>query len=162
MNRLATLRARRAIDERGFTLIELMVVVLIIAILIAIAIPTFLGARNRASDRAAQANLRNTLTAAKTSFTDNDNYSGANAAGLKAIEPSLSYQDTADVKGSKNVSVYHNAANDTFIAADYANDSQTCFYIKDVTASGTTFSKTTGNPATCTTAAGVTGTTASW
>ena len=41
-------------DEEGFTLIELMVVVLIIAILIAIAIPTFLGARPRAQDRAAQ------------------------------------------------------------------------------------------------------------
>jgi prepilin-type N-terminal cleavage/methylation domain-containing protein len=39
--------------EAGFTLIELMVVVLIIAILIAIAIPTFLGARSRAQDRVA-------------------------------------------------------------------------------------------------------------
>ena len=51
--------------EEGFTLIELMVVVLIIAILIAIAIPTFLGARKRAQDRAAQSNLRNALTAEK-------------------------------------------------------------------------------------------------
>ena len=48
--------------EGGFTLIELMVVVLIIAILIAIAIPTFLGARTRAQNRAVQANLRNALT----------------------------------------------------------------------------------------------------
>jgi type IV pilus assembly protein PilA len=54
-------RGRRS-GEAGFTLIELMVVVLIIAILIAIAIPTFLGARSRAQDRVAQSNLRNALT----------------------------------------------------------------------------------------------------
>lgn len=61
-------------DERGFTLVELMVVVLIIAILIAIAIPTFLGARTRAQDRAAQSNLRNALTAAKVYYTDFQDY----------------------------------------------------------------------------------------
>jgi len=66
---LENLRQRRE-DEQGFTLIELMVVVLIIAILIAIAIPTFLGAQDRARDRAAQSDLRNALTAAKGVATD--------------------------------------------------------------------------------------------
>ena len=75
--------------EGGFTLIELMVVVLIIAILIAIAIPTFLGARQRAQNRAAQSSLRNALTAAKTIYTDTQSYTGATAAAMEAVEPSL-------------------------------------------------------------------------
>src|SRR5437867_3976994 len=78
-------------EEKGFTLIELMVVVLIIAILIAIAIPTFLGARKRAQDRAAQSSLRNTVTAAKAIFTDKEDYSGADNTALTSNEPSLSF-----------------------------------------------------------------------
>jgi type IV pilus assembly protein PilA len=78
-------------DDKGFTLIELMVVVLIIAILIAIAIPTFLGLRRRAQDRAAQSNLRNGLTAAKAFYTDAETYAGFDAAEGALIEPSLTW-----------------------------------------------------------------------
>src|SRR3954453_1959736 len=93
---LQKLRRRLDRDEQGFTLIELMVVVLIIAILIAIAIPTFLGAQNRARDRGAQSDLRNGLTAAKTLATDSAGLfqvSGVNivAADMTATEPSLSF-----------------------------------------------------------------------
>ena len=96
MQTLKGLARRRGDDEKGFTLIELMVVVLIIAILIAIAIPTFLGARARAQDRAAQSDLRNGLTAEKTVYTDNQTYiNDVTTAGLKGVEPSLKWGTVA-------------------------------------------------------------------
>jgi type IV pilus assembly protein PilA len=66
--------------DAGFTLIELMVVLLIIAILLAIAIPTFLGVSNTASDRAAQSNLTNAVHESAALFQVNDAFSGPSGA----------------------------------------------------------------------------------
>ncbi len=85
-------RMRNRLNEDGFTLIELMVVVLIIAILVAIAIPTFLGQRETAQDRAAQSNLRNALATEKTIYANDQAYTDV-AADLGAIEPSLTWQE---------------------------------------------------------------------
>ena len=87
-------------QEGGFTLIELMVVVLIIAILIAIAIPTFLGAQDRARDRSAQSDLRNAVTAAKTVATDhggrflNELNQPIAQGDMPDVEPAIDFDDT--------------------------------------------------------------------
>ena len=151
INIIAKLRARRdGNDEGGFTLIELMVVVLIIAILIAIAIPTFLGARERAQDKAAESSLRNGLTAAKTLYTDTEDYATATPAALMTTEPSLTFVAGATASTDpKTVSVTSTAANLVVMAS--ASKSGRCFWIRDNTQGpGTEFGSTPkGSAITC-------------
>ncbi|MBV8160792.1 MAG: prepilin-type N-terminal cleavage/methylation domain-containing protein [Acidimicrobiia bacterium] len=127
------IQRRQKGSEEGFTLIELMVVVLIIAILIAIAIPTFLGARQRAQNRSAQANIRNALTAEKTSYTDNQAYTSSSGA-LQAIEPRLTFVATTPASTGNQVFVAvgtNNVANDT-VELGAQSASGNCYWVQDV------------------------------
>jgi prepilin-type N-terminal cleavage/methylation domain-containing protein len=79
-------RTRRARSEGGFTLIEVLTVVVIIAVLAAILLATFLRARAQSTVSASKANLRNLAVALETYFTDMDQY----PATLDVLVPTYS------------------------------------------------------------------------
>ena len=141
---LKTLRTKMQ-DDKGFTLIELMVVVLIIAILIAIAIPTFLGLRRRAQDRAAQSNLRNGFTAAKAFYTDCESWAPPATCGPtfngathgEAIEPSLTWVDGALPAAPVVGSVYVTSVAAQVVVLEAESASGTTFCIAEDTSLGT-------------------------
>ena len=129
----------RAQDEEGFTLIELLVVILIIGILAAIALPTFLGQREKAQDGSAKSDARNLVSHMESCFTDSQTYAGCQTS-LTSANTGLSIGT-----GSGKVSVIG-----TPTATDYT--------VRAISANGRDFTivhnTATGNTRTCGTVSG--------
>ncbi len=124
-------------DEWGFTLVELMVVILIISILIAIAIPTFLGFKRSADDIAAK---EAGVLAVKTARTlaDDGTYGLVTGVVLGASQPDLSFVDgNVDSTGPSMVSQQVVGTN-VFVASTFSR-SGTCFFIWDDIDAGTRY-----------------------
>jgi type IV pilus assembly protein PilA len=122
---------RRLGRDEGFTLIELMVVVMIIAVLIAIAIPSFLGFRKSAQDRSAQSELRSVLLAEKAFWLENGGYT-ADGADITAFEPNA--QVNAD--STLGVTLTINADTD-YVCMARTSESGTVFSIWESASGGT-------------------------
>lgn len=147
---LLKLRQRMASEESGFTLVELLVVMLIIGLLAAIAIPSFFNQRDKAYDASAKEMARTAETAMETYATDNGGvYTSVTPAKLNTIENSIQtavsttkpYLSAAAAAGTGDkgwtLTVQSPKTGNTFSIA------------RDATTSALTFSCNTGGTAGC-------------
>ncbi|MFH2013096.1 MAG: prepilin-type N-terminal cleavage/methylation domain-containing protein [Pseudomonadota bacterium] len=87
--------------EKGFTLIELMIVVAIIGILAAIAIPNYLSFQKKAKTAEAKTMLGNIRTMEETYFVRNDTYSNSKTQ-IDWVDPSYKYYDTMTITSASS------------------------------------------------------------
>lgn len=127
--------------DAGFTLIELMVVLLILAILLAVAIPTFLGTSKSAKDRGAQQNLNTAVMDSHTVFQTNGqsfalgstaqyaSFPSYMATSLASDQPSLGF--TTSTSGNpSSISVYVSAGGNGIVLAN-RSAAGNCWYTID-------------------------------
>jgi type IV pilus assembly protein PilA len=129
--------------DEGFTLIELMVVVMIIAVLIAIAIPSFLGFRKSAQDRSAQSEVRNVLLAEKAFWLEDGDYTET-AGDITALEPNA----VINADPAAGVALQLNLTSSDIVCITRTADSGNTFAVWE-SATGGTYYGATDLSATC-------------
>ena len=127
MNRRTRLRR----EEDGFSLVEIMVVIVILAVLLAIAIPTFFGARDKANNRSAQSNIRNAYTAERIYYAEAQKFTD-DIPTLKGIEPAINFvaKGNPGTWQTGEVYVYIDPVTNTLTVAGLSATSK-CYYLRE-------------------------------
>jgi len=136
IERLRTLKDGRSVEgddgdsppEAGFTLIELMVVLLIMGILLAIAIPTFLGVTGSAHAAAAKTNLSSAMTEASAGYTANSSFTktSAEVTALTAETKAMTFTTAKSTKTSA-ISVDVSSTSQAIVLATLQKSTNVCW-----------------------------------
>ncbi len=148
---------KRGSEDRGFTMIELLVVVVIIGVLVAIAVPVYLNYRKGAANKSAASDVRGAITAIEQFYTENGNAYPAGATSTKGTPLTLKAA-TGSTGTDQTITVSPgNILGFTSTSASYricaVNEDGGQVYVYNSTAGGSVQKATQKDVATCLTAA---------
>lgn len=123
-------------EHRGYSMIELMVILVIIGILLVIGIPALVGSRERSEDRAAQSEIGSVYSVEKIVYSSRAIYTD-DPVELRAEEPMFTYVASVTPLTVGPIYVHLATGNVIYVMAESVTG--TCFYLRDTDGTGVSF-----------------------